>query len=392
MKKNSAIDFLIMELCILIVLFAGYIVIRFNDTPAPDYEQKSPAAAPDYEPAPAPAANPGAIIKTEPTIITEDAFITEDDLSKPVTITLAGDVLLDRGVKNLIYNGGYEAVLSALDMRPFIDADIAMINLEFPFSDRGTPLDKEYTFRGDPKHVSFLTEMGVDIVSLANNHALDYGTDAFLDTLDLLDGIGVRYIGAGRDLNDAKRYELYDIDGFTVAFVCASRVVPDYSWYAGDNAPGVFATYDPADLNGQITLAAAEADFVIVYVHWGVEKNDTPEAYQRELAKGYIDSGADAVIGSHPHVLQGFEFYKGRPIIYSLGNFIFTDAAKDSMAITLTVEKDAPAELKITPYRILNLKTSVVNDEDKSAALKRHLENISFDVTVDSNWVVKPAP
>jgi poly-gamma-glutamate synthesis protein (capsule biosynthesis protein) len=232
--------------------------------------------------------------------------------------------------------------------------------------------------------------MGVDIVSLANNHALDYGAEAFLDTLDLLDENDIKYVGAGRDLDDAMRYEIFEVNDITIAFVSASRVVPDYSWYAGKDKPGVFATYDPADLNKQIAAAKTEVDFCIVYVHWGVEKNDTPEGYQRDMAKSYIDNGADVVIGSHPHVLQGFEFYNDKPIVYSLGNFIFTDAAKDTMAVTLFLQKDTPIALKVTPYKISNLKTAIVEDAEKLRVFKENLENISFGVTVDDDWMITP--
>lgn len=315
----------------------------------------------------------------------------EPDASSPITITFCGDILLDNGVKRLLYDGGREAVMPIEHALPFMESDIAMINLELPFSTRGYPMaDKEYTFRGDPEHISFLTEMGVDIVSLANNHIIDYGYDAFLDTLDLLDDKGIKYVGAGRDLSDAKRYEIFEVSGKKIAFLSASRVIPVVDWYANSSKPGVFATYDPDALNAQISLAKEEADYVIVYVHWGVERNTRPEGYQINMAHGYIDNGADAVIGSHPHVLQGFEYYKGKPVVYSLGNFVFTDAKKDTMAVTLSLEDGFEPEIKIIPYQITDRKTMLMDDEEKKLQLKEHLESISFDVAIDDKWIVRP--
>jgi len=310
--------------------------------------------------------------------------------TNPVTITFAGDVLIDRGVKTLMNQGGSEAILPAAHRYPFNEADIAMLNLEYPISTRGTPMEKEFTFRGDPEHIGFFNELGVDIVSLANNHTFDYGKDAFLDTLDLLDANNIKYVGAGRNIDDAKRYEIFEVSGKKIAILAASRVVPTSDWYAAAERPGVFGTYDTTVPNEQIRAASEEADYVIIYVHWGVELNTRPENYQINMAHEYIDNGADAVIGSHPHVLQGIEFYNGKPIIYSLGNFIFTNPARDSMAVTLTFNEDAPPEVKIIPYKIVNQKTFLAEDDETKQRIKEHIESISFDVTIDDEFVVRP--
>lgn len=310
---------------------------------------------------------------------------------EPITLVFSGDTLLDRGVKNLLYNQGRDGVLSLEDAAPFINADIAMIDLEFPISSRGTPMpNKEYTFRGDPAHISFFTEMGIDIVTLANNHAIDYGYDAFLDTLDILDENGIRYVGGGRDLDDAMNCEVFEVKGKTIGILSASRVLPVVDWYAGKNKPGIFPTYDPTALNECIVKAKQECDYVIVYAHWGVEKQHSPEPYQVNMAHGYIDNGADAVIACHPHVLQGFEYYKGKPIAYSLGNFIFTDARKDTVLLTVTIEEDR-LEMKLDPYRIVNLKTVPITDQADSDKLRAFIEDISFDVSIGEDWVIRAA-
>lgn len=108
---------------------------------------------------------------------------------------------------------------------------------------------------------------------------------------------------------------------------------PSATWYASDSQAGLFQTYDATLLNQKIAEAHAEYDHVIVFVHWGIEKNETPEDYQRSLAKGYIDAGADLVVGCHPHVLQGFEYYNGVPIVYSLGNYLFGNRDGDTVLL-----------------------------------------------------------
>lgn len=338
------------------------------------------------------------LIGFENTILATGASLEADvsasnmlEIASPVTVALCGDVLIDRGVKKRLYDSGNDGVLPQPYAQPLIDANITVLNLELPFSRRGAPIpDKTFTFRGDPEQAGFLTDIGTDIVTLANNHILDYGTDAFMDTLDVLNAKGIKYIGAGRDLEDAKRYEIIEVSGKKIAFLAASRVIPYVSWHAANNKPGVFSTYNPAALNEQIKQAAQEADYVIVYVHWGVERNTLPEQYQVSMAHGYIDSGADAVIGSHPHVLQGFELYKGKPIAYSLGNFIFTDAKKDTVAVTLTFNEGEMPIMHLIPYQINNLTTTFMEDVYQRQQLKTHLEKISFDIYIDQDWAICP--
>ena len=302
-------------------------------------------------------------------------------------IVFCGDILLDGSVRRLIDAEGLDAVFPAQYRAPLLDADIVMVNLEMPFSDRGAPdPDKEYSFRGDPSGIALLKDMGVSIVSLANNHTLDYGRDAFSDTLELLEGNDIKYVGGGRDKAQAAQWATFLVEDKKIAFLAASRVIPTIDWYATASRSGLFGTYDPAGLNEQITLAKMESDYVFVYVHWGVERNDYPEEYQREMAYGYIDAGADAVVACHPHVLQGFEYYKDKLISYSLGNFIFTDSKKDTAALEFTINGDGSMSARIYPYEIINRSTVEIGDPEKLEMLRGHLNKISFGVEIDDDF------
>ncbi|MBP5385718.1 MAG: CapA family protein, partial [Lachnospiraceae bacterium] len=228
-------------------------------------------------------------------------------------------------------------------------ADIMMANNEFAYSDRGSPTaGKKYTFRADPAHVTKLNEMGVDLVALANNHAYDWGPDALMDTFDILEGADVPYVGAGRNLAEAMQPVYIKVNGRTLAYVAATQIErtpnPDTK-EATEDSPGVLRTLDPSKFLTVIEEAEQNADFTIVYVHWGSENTDLVEASQRELAEKYVDAGADLIIGDHSHCLQGIDYVKDVPVFYSLGNFWFNSKTVDTCIVTVTVRtaKETPA-------------------------------------------------
>ncbi|MDR0670737.1 MAG: CapA family protein, partial [Oscillospiraceae bacterium] len=266
----------------------------------------------------------------------------------------------------------------------FAAADLAIVNLEMPVSTRGTAMpNKEFTFRGDPEQLPFLRDyVGVDVVTLANNHMLDFGADAMLDTLEHLDAHGIAHVGAGADIGAAGAPVLMEAGAYTVAFLGATRVIPVASWAAGPERPGLFTTYDSTALCEAIRAVRPRADYVIVYVHWGVERATQPESYQVQMARDYIDAGADAVIGAHPHVLQPLAFYEGKLIAYSLGNLIFTDTARDTMALRLTLTPDGirPEALFC---RIQSMTTGLVTDPGVWEARRHALAALSPGVQID---------
>ena len=310
----------------------------------------------------------------------------EDDTS--ITLLFAGDVLFSSHVLNAYDTaGGIGGVLDENIRQEIAAADWFMVNQEFPFSDRGEAAeDKQFTFRLPPSRVNILQEMGVDMVTLANNHALDFGADALLDTCATLDDAGILRVGAGADLEEAKRLQTVELQGKTIGFLGATRVIPVYDWNAGASTPGMFTTYDPSLLLKEIQAAKKICDYVVVYVHWGVEKATIPEDYQRTMGRQYIDAGADLVIGAHPHVLQEIEYYQGKPIVYSLGNFVFGSSIPQTMLleVTLTEAEDRgaqsplEAELRMIPCRSAAGYTTMITDEAKVEAFYQQMEELSI--------------
>ncbi len=309
-----------------------------------------------------------------------------------ITLVFGGDVLLSESMTNTYSknNGkGLNNVLSKALISEFQNADVAMVNQEFPFSTRGEKMaNKQYTFRANPKYVNLFTDMGIDVVSLANNHTLDYGRDAFDDTFSTLDEAGIEYIGAGENLDRAKESFTIDVGGKIITYLAASRVLPVGDWYASDNKSGIFSTYDTTLLCQEIKEAEEYSDFTVVYVHWGVEHNSMPEAYQRNMAKEYIDAGADAVIGCHTHCLQGVEYYKGKPVIYSLGNFMFGAQIDKTLLYKLVIAGD-DVSVNITPCKSSGYKTFELTNAKEKESFFKEFQKICFNAQVDSNGDIK---
>lgn len=275
---------------------------------------------------------------------------TEAPVPEDIVLLFAGDVYLSAHVLNA-YNsaGGIHGVLDE-GIRAEIDAaDIFMVNQEFPFTDRGTAAeDKQYTFRLPPEKVSMFHEMGIDIVTLANNHILDFGEVGLLDSCETLDAAGIRYVGGGPDFDRASQLETITVGDKVIGFLGTSRVYMATSWAAGKDHPGVFSTYDPTLPLEAIKEAREQCDYLVVYVHWGVERETTPKTYQEVMGRQYIDAGADLVIGSHPHVLQPVEYYNGKPIVYSLGNFVFGSSIPKTALLKVELSGEENGQVKLT--------------------------------------------
>lgn len=316
----------------------------------------------------------------------QEEELPEEPQPSEVLFSFAGDVMFSDHYTSAYDQYGISAVADDKMLSAMRDSDLFMLNEEFPFSLQGEAMeDKQYTFRTDPRYVSIFQDLGVDMVSVANNHALDFGMDAFCDTLDTLKQAEISCIGGGYNITEASAPATCEVKGQTFAVFAATRVSPSYDWYATDSQPGMFQTYDPSRLNAAITEADGQYDHVIVFVHWGIERNEYPEDYQRALAKGYIDAGADLVLGCHPHILQGFEYYKDVPIVYSLGNYLFGSRDGDTLLLQAVFPDDGAMEIRLLPCRRQNGILSAIED---SSALYRRLTELSFGAEVSPEGIL----
>jgi len=314
------------------------------------------------------------------------------------TVCFAGDINLDEAWCTTQYlnqqeNGIRDCISEELILH-MNQADVMCLNNEFTYSLGGAPLEgKAYTFRANPERVKILQELGVDIVKLANNHVYDYGSQALLDTFATLEAAEINYVGAGRNLQEAMEPVYIELDGKTVAFVAASRAEKyKMTPQATEDTPGILRCYDTTLFLETIAKAKENADFVLAYVHWGTEYSYELEDVQLTTGKAYLDAGADVVIGAHSHCLQGMEYYNGKPIIYSLGNYWFNEKTLDTMLLDLHFYGDdmgGNIEVKVIPAVQSGFCTKIVTQDAEQERIYSFLEGISVNVEIDENGIVK---
>ncbi|TSC77684.1 MAG: poly-gamma-glutamate synthesis protein (capsule biosynthesis protein) [Parcubacteria group bacterium Gr01-1014_24] len=249
------------------------------------------------------------------------------DIKDPdfVTFTFAGDIMLDRGVKNSViknFNNDYSALFEKLKILK--ESDIVFANLEGTASDKGQDGGSLYSFRMDPAVVPALAGAGISILSVANNHVGDWGRVAYIDTLSRLKENEILYTGGGNDLQEAERPTVIEKYGIKIGFLGFGDNGPD-SMEAREDKAGLLLTNN-LRFDEIIKNASKQVDYLVVYFHFGEEYQAKHNARQEYLAHKAIDNGAKLIIGSHPHVVEDFEVYKESYVAYSLGNFIFDQA------------------------------------------------------------------
>lgn len=311
----------------------------------------------------------------------------EDD-GERISLSFVGDILLAPYVEGVMKEHGYDYPYRE-SLLYLSEPDLTAGNFEYAVTNRGVPAeDKEYVYKGPPDPLPALRDAGFDVVSLANNHTLDLGVEGLLDTMNHLDEAGIAHMGAGSNDTEAFAPSIHEVRGIKVAYVGLSRVVPSVTWKADKNVAGVAETYDTTRALKAIEQAGGMADIVVVMVHWGTERTTVLEDYQKEFARQYIDAGADLVIGSHPHVLQGFETYKGKWIAYSLGNFIFSLYPKGEEADTGVLDavctKDGDCEMTFHAMKSVNSQPIPLQGEEAKTLLDR-MTSISLQVALQED-------
>ena len=310
-------------------------------------------------------------------------------------IAFVGDVMLGRLVN--------QALRSREPQYPWGDtlgvlrrADLRVGNLEFVLADDGHPWPgKEFHFRSDSANVESLRTADFRLVSLANNHVLDYGADALLEQLGTLDRWEISHAGAGVDRDGATRAAAYLHDDLTVALLAFTDNEPD--WDAAPGGPGVnFVPVDAAidrtrHLLGSVRRTAAEANLLIVSAHWGGNWGTAAPAAHRALAHDLIDAGAHVVYGHSPHVFRGVEVYRNRPILYGTGDFV-DDYAVDpfehndeSFIFVLETERDIPTALRLYPTEIVEFQARMARDA--ASQIARRMQALCSELGTESTWL-----
>ena len=325
----------------------------------------------------------------------ENVWIVECADSERVRFAFAGDILLDDSyaMMDRYRNRGsdiYDTFSTEL-LERMRSADVFMLNNEFPFSTGGTPTPgKKFTFRANPSNIDLYEQMGVDVVSLANNHAYDYGETALMDTFATLENANIPYVGAGRNIDEAKKPLYLIANGIKIGIVSATQIernaTPDTKEATATSA-GVLRCMDPSALLEVIAEAKANSDFVILYIHWGTESQEETDWLQDEQAPIYAQAGVDLIIGDHPHCLQRLDVVSSVPVIYSLGNFWFNSKTQNTCLVEITVNKDGMETFQFIPCIQNDCRTILLEGNEKDGVLN-YMRGLSPNVLIDNDGYV----
>jgi poly-gamma-glutamate synthesis protein (capsule biosynthesis protein) len=283
-----------------------------------------------------PASGSGAVpTTTAPTTTTRSPLGS----GASVTIAFGGDVHFEDEVRDQLDRRG-TAMLDAI--APTLGgADVTIVNLETAITERGDPVPKAYNFRAPARALDALGAAGVDVVSMANNHGLDYGDEGFADSLAAEHGQGVAIIGIGNNAAEAYAPFVTEVRGQRIAIIAATQVLDDSliaDWTATDDHRGLASAKEVERLTAAVASARATADTVVVFLHWGTEKAQCPQDRQTTLATQLVDAGADIIVGGHAHRLQGAGRLGGAFVGYGLGNFVwYADGGDSATTGVLTV-------------------------------------------------------
>lgn len=251
------------------------------------------------------------------------------------------------------------------------EADLRFGGLEASMSRLGAPAGGKIVMRHPPEMIRGYLAGGFDVLAFASNHCMDYGVEPFVDTMALLERNGIAYAGAGRNIEEARSPAVVERRGVRCGFLSYALELP-LGWGAGPASPGVApirqdALYGPPYLNEEdveamaadVRRARAGVDFLLASFHWGASQSRTLTLSQRAAAHRAVDAGADVVVGHHPHILQGVEVYRGRPVFYALGNFVldhdhpmFLPTARESIVVRIVLREGRLSRVSFSPVRI----------------------------------------
>jgi poly-gamma-glutamate capsule biosynthesis protein CapA/YwtB (metallophosphatase superfamily) len=330
--------------------------------------------------------------------ISRESKKTEIPVTNPeeARLLFGGDVMLDWGIKDTIEKYGPEYSLKYL--KNFLSAfNYRFCNLESPITADGEiHPEKKYVFRGNPEHIELLKYAGINGIGLANNHALDMGKTGLINTIEILKSNNINTTGAGADMEEARMPATVIINNIKIAILAYAGIAYENS-FAGKGTPGI-APARPDFIAADIKKLRPDFDFILISIHWANEYSEYPTEKEIKLGHHIIDSGADAVIGHHPHIFQGIEIYKGKPVFYSLGNFIFgsvNEDAGENILVELSLEKKKIRSFAVFPINgngnsETHFQYKLLEGEHANAALN-HLLDISMPLKsgFQENAVIK---
>lgn len=335
-------------------------------------------------------------IKDNESVANEENFVENTISNKKTTLSFVGDIYVSPMMYEHYQASGISGVISEKIQNIFKSVDIAAADHEYVCGDlpESYKVDyQQYTFLTPTAREGILKDFSFDVMTLANNHMMDYGTEGLDSTIREIKKQGIETIGGGSDLSQAMAPYIKEVNGKKIAILAATRVVPQIDWYAQKDRAGLMTTYEQTDrfqmLKEEIARLKGEenCDIVIMYVHWGNDSDKTILGNQVTLGHGYIDAGADIVIGNHTHVLQGMEFYKGKLICYGISNFLFGSYHSDTMVLTLEINEENHITPKMLPCSSEMFYTTEIEGE-AAENMFRYIESMSKNVSISSDGII----
>ena len=324
----------------------------------------------------------------------KNVYWMENTDDHTVTIDFTGDInLADEWYtmqKAITCANGVYDCLSVDVIKELQSADISVINNEYVLTDGGDrQIDKAYTFGAKTANVSMLQAFGADLANLANNHAYDYREEGLRDTIQTLESSGIASIGAGANLEDARAVKYFVVNGRKIAFVAATEIerYTNYTKPATKTEAGVFKTKDISLVEETIREAEETSDYVVMNIHWGNEGSLRYTDAQCRMAERFILAGADAVIGGHPHRLQGIEYIHDVPVAFSLGNFWFSTGTLYTTIAQIHIDKDGNLSLRMIPCMQKDLMVTKLSSGETENFYK-YVADISKDIAIDKNGYI----
>jgi len=316
-------------------------------------------------------------------------FLCSNSFSNTAKLGFAGDLMMSYEMSDFLDNYGPYYPFTGTE-KIFRNFDFFGVNLECPVSDIGLPLqNKSFYFRAPLYTVKGLNFAGIDFVSLANNHILDFGDEAFFKTIEILSNNMIKWAGAGKSAKEANSYALFEIKGIKFAILSYNLVGPEI-YFASSNKLGT-ATCDEKSMRSSISNAKLVSDHVIIFFHWGNEYSFSPAKEQIFFGHAAIDAGASAVIGCHSHVVQPVEIYKDSVIVYSMGNYVFgsfgrpPDKTADAgLIVELDFDKEKLKEVILYPINVFNYEVKfnpVPLPNDKAENLLKRITDDTWDTS-----------
>lgn len=311
------------------------------------------------------------------------------DNKENTLLSFVGDISLADNFDIMPYydsrGKGVYGILSTEVVDRMKSSDIMIANNEFAITNSNNRINKLYNFKARPERLNIYEEMGIDLVSTANNHIYDYGEEGLLDSIKYLNEYDIPNVGAGENKDAAEKAFYFIVGGYKISFLSATRaeknvVTPN----AEEDKPGTFWVYNPDRLVERIKEEKNISDLVVILIHWGREDSHALEDIQKDTGKLYIDAGADLVVGAHAHVLQGFEIYNNKLIAYNLGDFIFNRETKDTGILSVNIDSDGNIDYYFIPCKQENYYTYMLDGEEKNNVINK-INNYSINTLIDED-------